>query len=493
MATLTSAGAVNLTSSTNWSPAQVPVAGDDLIIGAHTLTLDADMVLNTITFNNASSRLAISGTTRSVQATNGWFNTANNTGLISTTLTTGMSVTLTGSWTTTNNTLNNIATSTGGNLTLQTVGASSSAILFNSIIANTGVAFALTSSWTGGTLTTIGRFDFPNFIGGSVFVGMSGGNWSHQSVGLNVFGAGLYRICTLSGTATINWTGSVDSQSFATFAAIFVIGGNSPSHTIGQAGDQFLLSNGSGSSFTAIIYATGGTVECTGTFTGRNEGMVFVAHGGTIRYRNQSLTIPSTDTFLAFFNGSGSIDLSGLVVSNGGKFAVVEYGSGTLTTSSGTSVTNTTSSATACAWGTTALDGKIVNLASDPPTLPAVQDVASGTVYGYAGIEQTGTGLILDPAVLAAAITASQAKSVITGVADTGSSATSIVIKSSSVTPTVTDQWKGRVLLFDNNTLTATLRGQGAPIDGNTTTAITLASGDALTTAPAEDDTFTIV
>jgi hypothetical protein len=82
---------------------------------------------------------------------------------------------------------------------------------------------------------------------------------------------------------------------------------------------------------------------------------------------------------------------------------------------------------------------------------------------------------------------------VINGTADTGATTTSIPIKTSDVTPTVTDQWKGRVILFDKATATANLRGQGAPIDGNSTTHITLAAGDALTTAPAVDDVFRIV
>lgn len=59
-------------------------------------------------------------------------------------------------------------------------------------------------------------------------------------------------------------------------------------------------------------------------------------------------------------------------------------------------------------------------------------------------------------------------------------------------TPTQNDQWKGRVLIFAENTLTAALRGQGAPIASSSTTGCTFAAGDALTSAPAEGDTFTI-
>jgi hypothetical protein len=59
-------------------------------------------------------------------------------------------------------------------------------------------------------------------------------------------------------------------------------------------------------------------------------------------------------------------------------------------------------------------------------------------------------------------------------------------------TPTNTDQFKGRVIMFSENTATAALRGQGAPIEGSSTTGLTIAAGNALSTAPADGDTFTI-
>ena len=81
---------------------------------------------------------------------------------------------------------------------------------------------------------------------------------------------------------------------------------------------------------------------------------------------------------------------------------------------------------------------------------------------------------------------------VLRGTADVGSTTTVINIKTLSTTPTVANQFKGRIILFGAETTTANLRGQGAPIDSNTTTTITLAAGDALTNAPAEDDAFRI-
>jgi ABC-type sugar transport system ATPase subunit len=49
-----------------------------------------------------------------------------------------------------------------------------------------------------------------------------------------------------------------------------------------------------------------------------------------------------------------------------------------------------------------------------------------------------------------------------------------------------------RIVIFDKDTTTAALRGQGAPIEGGSTSALIISAENALTTAPAEDDTFTI-
>jgi hypothetical protein len=85
-------------------------------------------------------------------------------------------------------------------------------------------------------------------------------------------------------------------------------------------------------------------------------------------------------------------------------------------------------------------------------------------------------------------------RNVVFGTVTTGGSTTSVPTSSLSPAAGVTDQFKGRVILFDRATTTANLRGQGAPIDGSTSGGtITIAAGNALTTAPASGDTFTIV
>jgi hypothetical protein len=82
---------------------------------------------------------------------------------------------------------------------------------------------------------------------------------------------------------------------------------------------------------------------------------------------------------------------------------------------------------------------------------------------------------------------------VITGTADTGSTTTSIVVKTLSITLGVSNQLQGRIIIFKTDTTTANLRGQAAPIASNTTTTLTIAAGNALLTSPAADDAFVIV
>jgi len=56
-----------------------------------------------------------------------------------------------------------------------------------------------------------------------------------------------------------------------------------------------------------------------------------------------------------------------------------------------------------------------------------------------------------------------------------------------------TDQFKGQVIKFAVDTTTAALRGQATIIQGNSGTAITIASANALSNAPADGDKFVIL
>lgn len=80
------------------------------------------------------------------------------------------------------------------------------------------------------------------------------------------------------------------------------------------------------------------------------------------------------------------------------------------------------------------------------------------------------------------------------GVAGTvGASATTTSIPTSSLSPAaaVTDQFKGRVLIFDDDTATTQLRGQATDITASTSGGTLTVT--ALTNTPASGDTFRIV
>ncbi len=76
------------------------------------------------------------------------------------------------------------------------------------------------------------------------------------------------------------------------------------------------------------------------------------------------------------------------------------------------------------------------------------------------------------------------------GTVGAASSTTSIVTASLTPAAAVIDQYKGRILVFDKDTTTANLRGQGTDITANT--ALGVLTVTALTDAPAAGDTFTI-
>ena len=118
--------------------------------------------------------------------------------------------------------------------------------------------------------------------------------------------------------------------------------------------------------------------------------------------------------------------------------------------------------------------------------------ISSGTVDGVSVVGETVyevmIGATLD------GIQATLDRSTVVGVVTSGGSVTSVPTSSLTPAASVTDQFKGRVILFDRNTTTAALRGQGAPISGSSSGGtISIDPANQLTTAPVSGDTFTIV
>lgn len=410
MTVLTSTGNVNLTSATNWSPSQIPVNGDDLIIGAHTLTLDADLTLDSVTFNSSASRLAISGTTRSVQATNGWTVSASISAVLcSTVLTTGTTVTLTGAWnigTTASLNIAGIFSSTGGNATLRTVGSNQSSVLF--VTATGNVTRRITNSWTGGNLTTIGRFNFGSGWTSNepIIINFSSGTYTHQSSGVNdLGGATSQNLFQFSGNSTLNWTGSVVSQSITTVGGIFSLATSSVLHAIGAAGDTYELSNatGSGTTPTGIISISAGAVVLTGVFSSTNNGIALRQTGGTVTYVNQTLTLPPNRYFVVDGTG-GTLNVSGLRLTSSKGFLIRSIGAHAITSNADTQFICSSTAAMFAVYFNPTLESRFVVLPADPPTLPPQNKVEVGQVYGYAATPLTGTGLIVDSGVLSTSL-----------------------------------------------------------------------------------------
>ena len=77
-------------------------------------------------------------------------------------------------------------------------------------------------------------------------------------------------------------------------------------------------------------------------------------------------------------------------------------------------------------------------------------------------------------------------------VCDTGGTTTSVVSSSCKPAGSVADQFKGRIIIFDNNTTTAALRGQATDITASSASATPTFTVTPLTNAPVSGDTFTI-
>lgn len=93
----------------------------------------------------------------------------------------------------------------------------------------------------------------------------------------------------------------------------------------------------------------------------------------------------------------------------------------------------------------------------------------------------------------AASNLAATATAIVTGTVGASSTTTSIVTSAVSVTPTVADQFKGRVVIFRHNTTTTALRGQVCEITASSNSGTPTLTVSALTTAPSSGDTFVIV
>lgn len=82
---------------------------------------------------------------------------------------------------------------------------------------------------------------------------------------------------------------------------------------------------------------------------------------------------------------------------------------------------------------------------------------------------------------------------VVRGTVTTGASTTSIPTSAFSPSGAAADQFKGRILVFDTDTATATLRGQATDITASSNSATPTLTVTALTHAPSSGDTFSVL
>ena len=159
-----------------------------------------------------------------------------------------------------------------------------------------------------------------------------------------------------------------------------------------------------------------------------------------------------------------------------------------------------------------AIKAKTDNLPSDPAdqsaletAITAVQTAvlaklpAALTAEGWmksdalrvGGTAQTGGDL----AALIAALTLYASRTVVRGTVGAATTPSTTQFTPSALSPSgsAADQFKGRIIVFDNDTATAALRGQATDITASSAAALPLLTFTALTSAPASGDTFSIV
>ncbi len=151
--------------------------------------------------------------------------------------------------------------------------------------------------------------------------------------------------------------------------------------------------------------------------------------------------------------------------------------------------------------------GALLNTGGDAITEPVptlrqftlAENRAPGVDYFiriYSGASEASNALVYDNILYAGQLLVGKPwnPTVIRGVVG-ATSPTVISFTPSSVSPSgnVANQWVGRIIVFDNNTITAALRGQVTDITAATAAALPLLSFSPLTNAPVSGDTFVIV
>lgn len=163
--------------------------------------------------------------------------------------------------------------------------------------------------------------------------------------------------------------------------------------------------------------------------------------------------------------------------------AFVRNRSGALLNTGGDTITETGATGL---WTFTLGEDRVVNTNYFVRIYSGVSEVPANLVYD--GVLFSGQ-LLVDEEFQAPNVT------LIRGVVGGSTTPTRTTFTASNVsTPaTALNQWVGRVIIFNNDTVTAALRGQAAEITGSSNASLPLLTFTELTNTPVSTDTFTIV
>lgn len=397
MATITSAASGNASAGATWVGGVAPGPADDVIIAGHTITLDVDRSYNSLTISNTASRLALpAGANRLLTLTNGFtLGAAISATLL--TIVSGQTLTVevgTGFRYNSNQTNATFTVSTGA-LVLRGVGGSPDSELLDPLTAAAARLFA--TSNLAASVTTIGRLSVG--AGTHQVITIAGGTWTHQHDGVTQFNTttSTAKLLSVSGSnlTTINFTGDIASITPATTTGLLVLGGSACTATFNSYLYSSVANNGG-----SILYCSAGTTILNGKIShmaGTNSLSLWLA-GGTFRWENQSVMIDGAESFTMICS-AGFFDIDGLLVDNKNKFIGTIYGTG-----NGSATGCVITCASGAVAGFNFIDPTYQYLPPGAPTLPDPGDVAAGIQYGYSTAELLGTALVLNPSVLASAL-----------------------------------------------------------------------------------------
>ncbi len=136
-------------------------------------------------------------------------------------------------------------------------------------------------------------------------------------------------------------------------------------------------------------------------------------------------------------------------------------------------------------WSFTLAETRAENTNYDVAIYSGSSEVAANLVYD--GILRAG---LLKVDAQFEATNKTEIRGTVSGTSPTTSTFTPSAL---STEASVLNQFLGRILIFDNDTATAGLRGQATDITGSSAAALPLLTFTPLTTAPSSGDTFTIV